>query len=104
MAKQHWNTEDFNNNGGFLTYENKFVARFKYQKSAVNDFKKFLIANFSPNEYFVLLEKESPLTVLESKGYVLPHIRTWLIKAGLPATQEGYENFKKQNIRIDKVS
>ena len=101
MFKKEWISKNFNNNNGFLTYENKFVARFKYKVSAVNDFKKFLVSNFSPTEYFARLDaKEAPLNILESKGYILPHIRKWLAQAGLPSTQEGYQIFKQRNLEL----
>ena len=78
-AKTGWDMSLFNYNYGYLTYgklysrTDKFVARFKYsaQKRRKNAFVKFLVANFTPEEYFQRIEKnaESPLSVLESKGY-----------------------------------
>ena len=83
----------FNNDHGWVTYgpDRKFVARFKYAPRPVGTFINFLIKNFSMEEYFGRLDKgESPLPILESKGYVMPHIKKWLKEAGLPPTQAGY--------------
>lgn len=56
-------------------YRGKFVARFKYRKGGLASFKKFLIANFTVEEYFARLdEREAPLTILRSKGYVDPSL------------------------------
>lgn len=48
-----------------------FVARFKYNKRDRASFTKFLIANFTCEEYFGHMEKfnMAPLEVLRGKGY-----------------------------------
>ena len=73
--------EEFNYHGGYLTYgaDHKFIARFKYQKGDKPSFLRFLIANFTPEEYFARYANgESPLGILESKGFVLPRIQKYL--------------------------
>lgn len=76
--------------GGYLEYEGRFVARFKYDPSNASGFRTFLIKNFGVEEYFARYQAgEAPLHILESKRYVLGHIRKWLIEAGLPPTREG---------------
>lgn len=68
----------------------KFVARFKYVKSTKSSFISFLIKNFTVEEYFGRLEtNEAPLTILESKGYIPPHIKRVLKQAGYPQTAAG---------------
>ena len=71
--------------GGYLTYgpERKFVGRFKHQGSkSANAFARFLVKNFTVEEYFSAREAgHTPLGLLEAKGFVLPHILAWL-KAG----------------------
>jgi hypothetical protein len=60
----------------FYNYRNekKFVARFKRGGKAA--FIKFLKANFTPDEYFARRDKgETPLGILNAKGYVSPAIR-----------------------------
>jgi len=75
-------------------YHGEFVARFKHQPGAAGTFQTFLIKNFTVEEYFGRLSAgEAPLTVLESKGYILPHIKKWLKEGGYPVTQEGYKQF-----------
>ena len=71
-----------------MTYGSKFVARFK--RGGRGSFLTFLCKNFTVEEYFARLEAgEAPLTILESKGYVLPHVRKWLREEGYPETAEG---------------
>jgi hypothetical protein len=53
----------------------RFVARFKHSRPTQNAraFAKFLVANFTPAEYFAALESgKPPLAVLWAKGYVSP--------------------------------
>jgi hypothetical protein len=91
---------EFHFDGEYLTYQGQFVARFKYVQRNVGGFRSFLIKHFTPEEYFRRLgADESPLTVLQSKGYVSSHIKRWLAQAGLPQTREGYEEF----VRLDKL-
>lgn len=99
MAKADWQIQDFHSHSGYLTYQGKFVARFKYKAGSVADFRKFLVAYFSPAEYFARLEAgEAPLTILQSKGYILPHVRKMLTAANLPYTQEGVQELLKGGI------
>src|SRR5262245_45352452 len=84
----------FNLSGGYLTYgtERKFVARFKYRHMSAADFRSFLIKNFSVEEYFARREAdEAPLTILTSKGYVLPHIRKQLKERGYEVSPAGVD-------------
>ena len=51
-----------------------FVARFKYNKRDKASFQKFLIENFTCEEYFNHMEQYNmgPLEVLIGKGYMTP--------------------------------
>lgn len=93
--------DQFINSGGYVTYcmqpmpcpwdNRKFVARFKYQRGGASSFISFLIKNFTVEEYFGRLEAgEGPLTILESKGYLLPHIKKWLKEHNLPLNKDGF--------------
>jgi hypothetical protein len=77
--------EKFEVSGHYLSYEGKFVGRFKHDTAAaISSFRTFLIRHFTVEEYFDRLEKkESPLPIVEDKGYLLPHIRRWLRKGTL---------------------
>jgi hypothetical protein len=87
---------EFHYHGGYLTYQGKFVARFKYVPQNVGGFRSFLIKNFTAEEYFDRYDAgEAPQHILESKGYLSSHIKGWLAQAGLPKTREGYEEFKR---------
>jgi hypothetical protein len=72
-----FNKEQFNFDGMYLTYgeDRRFVARFK--RSGMGDFKRFLIKNFTVEQYFYFTEtlRHPPLTVLELKGYESPAVR-----------------------------
>lgn len=90
MAKQDWNRKGFHFFGGYLTYTPtpgvydsthvpaRFVARFKYTKKDRAPFQKFLIENFTPEEYFSRLKVElTPYTILESKGFMFPRMKEY---------------------------
>ncbi len=55
----------------------RFVGRFKYMRPGANAkaFVKFLIANFTVEEYFELLEvkRMAPAEILRTKGYESPN-------------------------------
>ena len=77
----------------------KFVARFKYAKGSKASFLTFLTNNFTVEEYFGRLEKsESPLEILQSKGFIQPHIKKHLKELGYPVTQAGFEQLVQDNV------
>lgn len=65
--------ENFCYHNGYLTYNGaRFVARFKYgaQKGRKAKFVKFLIENFTVEEYFAAYDAgKAPLQILEEKGF-----------------------------------
>tara|TARA_B100001248_G_scaffold262726_1_gene261689 strand:- start:16275 stop:16598 length:324 start_codon:yes stop_codon:yes gene_type:complete len=90
--------ENFNYDGMYLTYNlpgqhygnNEFVARFKYVKFA-GAFKNFLIKNFTTDEYFGRYKAgESPLDILESKGFVTPQAKKLCKKHNMVPSKENY--------------
>ena len=88
--------ENFNYDGMYLMYNlnpdqhNEFVARFKYVKFA-GAFKSFLIKNFTTDEYFSRYKAgESPLDILESKGFVTPQAKKLCKKHDMVANKENY--------------
>lgn len=105
--------ELFTFDGLFLMYRsqadsiaNNFVARFKHVKDQ-NSVKKFLIENFTVEEYFDRLNKnEAPLQILRSKGYLQPHIKKWLKEGGYTVDTDGYDKFvKDQSLRaLNKIN
>lgn len=98
MAKSDWDKNFFHYSGGYLTYQARFVARFKILRGAMGDFKRFLVTNFTPDEYFGRLEnKEDPLPILQSKGYVQPHIRKELKRLGYPVNLEGFRQMMRDS-------
>ena len=91
--------ESFSNHAGWVTYNNEFVARFKYgAKPGAATFITFLIKNFTVEEYFGEIAKGvSPLKIVEAKGYLLPHIKRWLKAGGYSVDRAGYEQFSADN-------
>ena len=87
--------ENFKFDGMYLTYESNVVARFKYQHKAWKNFVNFLVKNFTVEEYFGRLKCESPLEIMESKGYLLPHVKKMLKSSGYPITVEGFKAYLK---------
>jgi hypothetical protein len=58
-----------------VSYGGKFVARFKRGGKA--SFLTFLTKNFTVEEYFGRLAAgELPLRIVESKGYILPRLKS----------------------------
>ena len=76
----------------------KFVARFKYVRGTKASFLTFLTKNFTVEEYFARLESESPLEILQSKGFIQPHIKKMLKAQGYPVTKAGFEQLVQDNV------
>ena len=96
-----FSNENLNDSNGWLSYgpERKFVANFAKRGNGKATFVKFLIKNFTVEEYFTLLDcGMAPLMIVQEKGYVLPHIKTMLKKRGLPQTQSGLTVMIQQNM------
>lgn len=85
----------FRQAAAYIYYDGQFVARFKYQKSSIGSFIKFLREHFTVEEYFDRIAAgETPLKIVESKGYLFPVIRRKLREAGYDDTMEGYEQYR----------
>lgn len=83
--------------GEYVTYGGRFVARFK--RGGRGDFLNFLVKNFTVEEYFSELDRgDSPLTILQSRGYVTPQVRKLLISKGFSATVEGKRQYLASKI------
>jgi hypothetical protein len=75
------------------------VARFKYVRGSKASFLTFLAKNFTVEEYFSRLEKsESPLEILQSKGFIQPHVKKMLKEQGYPVTKAGFEQLVQDNV------
>jgi hypothetical protein len=79
----------FNFDGMYLMYEGNFIARFK--RGGMGDFKRFLVKNFSVEEYLKLVNEfnMAPITALETKGYVSLMMKKVLIKMGYEPSAGG---------------
>lgn len=88
--------------GEYATYGGKFVARFK--RGGRGPFLTFLCKNFTVEEYFSRLDAgESPLNILESKGYVSPRVQRLLTSIGLPPTVEGKNQYIENIVNANSV-
>jgi hypothetical protein len=88
----------------YVNYGGKFVARFKRGGKAT--FLTFLAKNFTVEEYFGRLEAgEAPLKILESKGYLLPHIKKLLKEVGYEVSVVGFKQYIEDQVdrRYSKV-
>ena len=103
MNKTPFLKEKFHYDGTYLVYgtgmystDRRFVARFKYDKRDKASFVKFLIANFTVEEYFtrLRLNNEAPATVLESKGWISGSAKKLLKLWDLPATADGRRRYR----------
>ena len=85
-------------NCNYIFFGPKFVARLKYgAKTSAPSFRRFLIDNFTVEEYFErITNNEMPLDILKSKGYLLLHIRQRLKRDGYPQTVEGYQSWRNE--------
>ena len=64
------NAKLFTTDGQYLRYENKIVARFKHTTRLRKSFRKFLINNFTADEYFAAKDSGiAPFDIAESKGW-----------------------------------
>ena len=83
----------------YVNYNGKFVARFKYARGGKGTFITFLCKNFTVEEYFNRLAGgEAPLTIVESKGYLLPHIKKHLKELGYPVSVAGFNQLIQDNV------
>jgi hypothetical protein len=81
----------FDLHAGYLSYDGKFVARFRYSRAPITpaQFKRELIKNYSVEEYFGAVTElwgaESPLGFLEKRSPVwyLTTMNKWRLKNGL---------------------
>ena len=83
----------FNYHGGYLTYNNRVVARFKHCPRDKGRFVTFLIKNFTVKEYFEKSAEQSPAKILQEKGYVSTTVRMLLKAHGFPQTVQGFSDY-----------
>ena len=86
-----FNPEQFVYDGMYLQYQGQFVARFK--RGGRVEFVKFLVKNFTVEEYFFALERLQPMEILEHKGFVSGHVKRFLKSAGFAPTAAGRQAY-----------
>lgn len=103
--------ENFEYSGGYLSYlvdgdwgKRTFIARFKYNKGDKAGFQAFLIKNFTVEEYLTRYENgESPLPILQSKGYVSRSTKNLCKKHGYPQTQAGFDAYIQDQMQARRA-
>jgi hypothetical protein len=86
-----FNPTQFTYDGMYLQYQGQFVARFKRGGKA--EFVRFLVKNFTVEEYFFALERLQPMEILQHKGFVSPAIKKVLKIWGFEPTQAGMQAY-----------
>lgn len=85
-----------------------FIARFKYGPKPYKNWINFLAKNFTVEEYVALTSVDgmegTPLKVMESKGYVLPHVKKMLKERGYPLTPAGRDRMIRDDIEARKLA
>jgi hypothetical protein len=89
MAK--FNPEQFVFDGMYLQYQGQFVARFKRGGKA--EFVRFLVKNFTVEEYFAALKTLQPVEVLETRGFVSAKIKNYLKLMGFAPNAAGRQAY-----------
>ena len=81
--------------GMYLKYQGQFVARFKRggKRGGKAEFVRFLVKNFTVEEYFFALERLQPMEILQHKGFVSPAIKKVLKIWGFEPTQAGMQAY-----------
>ncbi len=82
----------------YVTYEGKFIGRFKHANATAcaKHFVKFLVANFTVEEFFAGLEQKhervnrtlAPAEVLETKGFIDYNTRRSMKRGGYTTVRE----------------
>jgi hypothetical protein len=91
-----FSNENLIDSNGWLSYgpERKFVANFSKRGGGKATFIKFLIKNFTVEEYFEMYNSGmAPLRIVQTKGYLLPHIKTWLKRDGYEVSKAGFDKY-----------
>ena len=102
-----FSNENLNDSNGWISYgpERKFVANFAKRGGGKADFVKFLIKNFTVEEYFDRMAAgETPLKIAEDKGYFLPHIKKWLKRDGYEVSKAGFDKYIQDRIDARKAA
>lgn len=90
---------NFTCNGGYLKYNDQFVARFKHNRRDAAGFKSFLVKNFSVEEYFEMAKTLAPAEILQTKGYVSKTVQTALVKMGYEPTLDGFNAYLSRGVK-----
>jgi len=91
--KAEWDSKLFSYHGGYLTYNNEFIARFKGISSGMGAFKRFLMEHYTPTEYLELLAMphNSPMSIVQARGFMTKREKEQCIKWGMEPTRQNAE-------------
>lgn len=77
-----------------------FIARFKYGNKPYKTWINFLVKNFTVEEYATRMSlKETPLAIMESKGFIEPSTKKMCRAAGYPETVDGFRQMIRDRVK-----
>ena len=111
-----WDLNLLESHGGYTTYypngiftsPREFICRFKYTTKDRPGFLRFLVCNFTPEDYLHLLTQKdehgmflSPAGILRSKGYISKTKRNLLENNGYEPTPHNNLLLREGKLTID---
>ena len=89
------NPDLMNVHGGYVTYDGKFLGRFKHGAStSAKPFANFVLKNFTVEEIDALVASDprgAPVyRAAEDRGFVLSHIKKWMKRDGFAPTRANF--------------
>ena len=93
---EHFRKSHFTYSGGYLGYirqdgSHVFIARLKRAADSKGPWITALIKSWTVDEYLAAVEASTPLKAMETKGFMLTHIKRRLRERGYPTTRSGFE-------------
>ena len=82
-----------------------FVVRFKYGSKPWKTWVNFMVKNFTVEEYATrIAHNESPVAIMQSKGFLEPALKKQCKNAGYPQTVEGWKKMISDKVDADRAA
>ena len=79
-----------------------FIARFKYGSKPWKTWVNFMVKNFTVEEYATrIAHNETPVAIMQSKGFLEPALKKQCKKAGYPQTVAGWKQMIHDSVQRD---
>jgi len=100
---EYFRKSHFTYSGGYLGYirqdgSHVFIARFKRVADSKGPWITALVKSWTVDEYLEAVKASSPLRAMETKGFMLTHIKRRLRERGYPVTRSGFEQMLTDQI------